>query len=114
MQFKEYSVDDLVVYHIYPRSFRDSNGDGIGDQKGIVEKLDYLQDLGVNAIWFSPFFESPQGDHGYDVSDFFDIDQEYGTVADFNILLNEIHSRDMKMILDLPLNHTSIEHPWFQ
>ena len=73
MQLKDYSTDDLVVYQIYPRSFRDKTGDGIGDLQGIVEKLDYLQNLGVKAIWFSPFFKSPQEDHGYDVSDFLDI-----------------------------------------
>ena len=110
---KESSTADMIIYQIYPRSFRDSNGDGIGDLQGIIEKLDYLQGLGINAIWFSPFFRSPQADFGYDVSDYYDISPEYGTMADFDRLLQEMHARNMKMILDLPLNHTSIEHPWF-
>jgi len=111
---KESSLADLVIYQIYPRSFKDSTGDGVGDLRGIIEELDYLQELGINAIWFSPFFTSPQGDHGYDVSDYYDISPEYGTMVDFDELMEEMHARDMKMILDLPLNHTSIEHPWFK
>jgi len=107
-------VDDLIIYQIYPRSFKDSNGDGIGDLQGIIGELDYLQGLGINAVWFSPFFMSPQEDHGYDVSDYCDISPEYGTMADFDGLLEEMHARDMKVILDLPLNHTSVEHPWFK
>jgi len=114
LALNESSIADLVIYQIYPRSFKDSTGDGVGDLRGIIEKLDYLQELGVNAIWFSPFFKSPQGDHGYDVSDYYDISPEYGTIADFHELIKEIHARDIKMILDLPLNHTSIEHPWFK
>ena len=114
LALKESSIAYLVIYQIYPRSFKDSTGDGVGDLRGIIEKLDYLQELGVNAIWFSPFFKSPQGDHGYDVSDYYDISPEYGTIADFHELIKEIHARDIKMILDLPLNHTSIEHPWFK
>ena len=102
-----------VVYQIYPRSFRDSTGNGIGDLQGIIQKLDYLENLGVETIWFSPFFKSPQKDHGYDVSDFRDIDPVYGTMNDFDILLESMHKRKMKMILDLVLNHTSDEHPWF-
>ncbi len=103
-----------VVYQIYPRSFRDTTGNGIGDLRGIIEKLDYLEDLGVETIWFSPFFKSPQRDHGYDISDFRSIDPIYGTMRDFNELLNEIHNKNMKIILDLVLNHTSDEHPWFK
>lgn len=103
-----------MVYHVYPRSFRDSSGDGIGDIPGIIEKLDYLADLGVDAIWFSPFFRSPQRDQGYDISDFCDIAPEHGTMADFDRLLKEMHARGMKMILDLVLCHTSIDHPWFR
>lgn len=110
----ESATADLVVYQIYPRSFKDSTGDGIGDLRGIIEKLDYLQELGINTIWFSPFFKSPQGDFGYDISDYYDISPEYGTMVDFDELLKEMHARDMKMILDIPLNHTSIEHPWFK
>jgi oligo-1,6-glucosidase/alpha-glucosidase len=107
-------ISDAVIYQIYPRSFKDSTGDGIGDLQGIIHELDYLQELGVNTIWFSPFFKSPQADFGYDVSDYYDISPEYGTMEDFDELLREMHARHMKMILDLPLNHTSIEHPWFK
>jgi oligo-1,6-glucosidase/alpha-glucosidase len=111
---RESSVADLMIYQIYPRSFKDSTGDGIGDLRGVIENLDYLQELGVNTVWFSPFLKSPQDDFGYDVSDYYDISPEYGTMADFDELMQEMHARDMKMILDLPLNHTSVEHPWFQ
>ena len=103
-----------VVYQIYPRSFKDTTGNGIGDLQGIIEKLDYLQDLGIETIWFSPFFKSPQADYGYDITDFCDIDPEYGTMSIFDILLKEMHNRDMKMVLDFALNHTSVEHPWFK
>ena len=103
-----------VVYQIYPRSFRDTTGNGIGDLQGIIENLDYLEDLGVETIWFSPFFNSPQKDHGYDVSDYRDIDPIYGTMADFDMLLDTLHERNMKIVLDLVLNHTSNEHPWFK
>ncbi|MFX1572003.1 MAG: alpha-glucosidase [Promethearchaeota archaeon] len=102
-----------VVYQIYPRSFKDSTGNGIGDLMGIIEKLDYLQDLGIETIWFSPFFESPQQDHGYDITNFREIDPVYGTMEDFDKLLERIHDREMKIVLDLVLNHTSIKHPWF-
>ena len=103
-----------VVYQIYPRSFKDTTGNGIGDLKGIIEKIDYLEELGVETVWFSPFFNSPQGDHGYDVSDFRSVDPVYGTMRDFDELLNKIHNRNMKIVLDLVLNHTSDEHPWFK
>ncbi|MFX0146122.1 MAG: alpha-glucosidase [Candidatus Hodarchaeota archaeon] len=103
-----------VVYQIYPRSFNDTTGNGIGDLRGIIEKLDYLEDLGVETIWISPFFKSPQKDHGYDVSDFRSIDPVYGTLRDFDELLSRIHNKNMKMVLDLVLNHTSDEHPWFR
>lgn len=102
-----------VVYQIYPRSFKDSTGNGIGDIQGIIEKLDYLKDLGIETIWFSPFFESPQQDYGYDVSNFRQIDPSYGSMNDFDKLLEEMHNRNMKIVLDLVLNHTSIKHPWF-
>jgi len=103
-----------VVYQIYPRSFKDSTGNGIGDLQGIISKLDYLQNLGVETIWFSPFFPSPQEDHGYDVQNYKDIDPVYGTMEDFDTLLQEIHARDMKIVLDMVLNHTSSQHPWFK
>jgi len=102
-----------TVYQIYPRSFKDSTGDGIGDIPGIISKLDYLQDLGVGTIWFSPFFSSPQADHGYDVSDYRRIAPEYGTMLDCERLIHEIHNRGMHVVLDMVLNHTSNQHPWF-
>jgi len=103
-----------VVYQIYPRSFQDSNDDGIGDLTGIIQRLDYLGDtLGVDAIWISPIYPSPMHDFGYDVSDYCDIHPMFGSMADFDHLLDEIHQRDMKLILDLVPNHTSDEHPWF-
>jgi alpha-glucosidase len=102
-----------VFYQIYPRSFADGNGDGIGDFKGITEKLNYLATLGVDALWLSPHFPSPNWDCGYDVSDYCNVAPEYGTLDDFNFFLEEAHKRDMRVILDLVLNHTSDEHPWF-
>jgi len=105
---------ESVVYQIYPRSFKDSNGDGIGDLGGIMEKLDYLQDLGIDVIWLSPIFQSPNDDNGYDVSDYCAIMEEFGTMADFDKLLQGIHERGLKLILDLVPNHSSDEHPWFQ
>ena len=104
---------ELVGYQIYPRSFKDSNGDGIGDLKGIIEKLDYLKDLGIDLIWVSPFFKSPNDDNGYDISDYRDILEEFGTMEDFDNFLLETHKRGMKLIIDLVINHTSDEHPWF-
>jgi len=103
-----------VVYQIYPRSFRDASGDGIGDLAGIISRLDYLQRLGVDVLWLSPTFPSPQDDAGYDISDYTDIDPVFGTLADFDRLLAEAHRRGMKLVLDLVVNHTSDEHPWFQ
>lgn len=102
-----------VFYQIYPRSFADSNGDGIGDLQGIIEKLDYLQGLGVEGIWLSPHYPSPLYDCGYDVSDYTGVGVEYGTLADFDRFLEEAHRRGMRVILDLVLNHTSDQHPWF-
>ena len=102
-----------VFYEIYPRSFADSNNDGIGDLKGIASKLDYLKDLGVDAIWISPCFPSPQVDFGYDVSDYENIDPMYGTLADFDHLASEAKKRDIRIILDFVVNHTSDQHPWF-
>ena len=104
---------ESVAYQVYPRSFMDSNGDGIGDLKGVTEKLDYLKDLGIDVIWLSPMYKSPNDDNGYDISDYQDIMEEFGTMADFDELLDEAHKRGMKMILDLVINHTSDEHQWF-
>jgi glycosidase len=103
-----------TIYQIYPRSYQDSNGDGIGDLQGIISRLDYIQDLGFETIWLSPFFSSPQSDFGYDVSDYYGIAPEYGTLADAEELIGEIHKRGMRVLFDLVMNHTSIEHPWFQ
>ena len=103
-----------VIYQIYPRSFKDNTGNGIGDLKGIIEKLDYLKELGVETVWFSPFFESPQKDHGYDITNFRAINSEYGTMQDFETLLKKMHDRNMKMVVDFVLNHTSVDHPWFK
>lgn len=105
---------ESVVYQIYPRSFNDSNGDGIGDIPGIIEKLDYLKDLGVDVIWLSPVYQSPNDDNGYDISDYQAIMAEFGTMQDWEQLLEEIHNRGMKLIMDLVVNHSSDEHRWFQ
>ncbi|ASS68828.1 MULTISPECIES: alpha-glucosidase [unclassified Paenibacillus] len=104
---------EAVAYQIYPRSFMDSNGDGIGDLQGIISKLDYLKGLGIGIIWICPVFQSPNDDNGYDISDYQDIMAEFGTMEDFDLLLEEVHARGMKLILDLVINHTSDEHPWF-
>jgi len=111
--------ESAVFYQIYPRSFKDSNNDGIGDLAGVIEKLDHLNDgkgggLGIDAIWFSPFFPSPQADFGYDVSDYCNIDSDYGTLEDFDQLVEESHRRGIKIVLDLVLNHSSDQHKWFQ
>lgn len=104
---------ELIAYQIYPRSFNDSNGDGIGDINGVIEKLDYLKDLGIDLIWISPIYKSPNDDNGYDISDYKDILKEFGTMDDFDNLLREVHKRGMRLIMDLVINHTSDEHPWF-
>ncbi len=103
-----------IFYQIYPRSYKDSTNNGIGDLKGIISQLDYIKDLGIDAIWFSPFFQSPKQDFSYDVSDYYQIDPEYGTLADFDDLIKKAHSLSLKVILDLVLNHTSEQHKWFQ
>ena len=103
-----------VVYQIYPRSFNDSNNDGIGDIKGIIEKLDYLEELGIDVIWLSPVYKSPNDDNGYDISDYMDIMDEFGTMEDMDNLLKEANSRGIKILMDLVLNHTSDEHEWFK
>lgn len=105
---------ERVVYQIYPRSFQDSNGDGIGDLQGIISRLDVLKDLGVGIIWLSPVYPSPNVDYGYDISDYLDINPEFGTMADMEELLAEAEKRDLKIVMDLVINHTSDQHPWFQ
>ena len=104
---------EAVAYQVYPRSFQDSNGDGIGDLQGIMSRLDYLQDLGIDVIWICPMYQSPNDDNGYDISDYQAIMAEFGTMEDFDALLDEVHRRGMKLIMDLVINHTSDEHPWF-
>lgn len=103
-----------TIYQIYPRSFYDSNDDGIGDLSGILQKLDYIQSLGFETIWISPFFASPQADFGYDISNYTDVAPEYGTLQDALALIEAIHQRRMRIVFDMVMNHTSIEHPWFQ
>jgi len=104
---------EAVAYQIYPRSFYDTNGDGIGDIRGIIEKLDYLKDLGVDVVWLSPVYQSPNDDNGYDISDYKAIMSEFGTMKDLDELMEKIHKRGMKLIMDLVINHTSDEHEWF-
>lgn len=104
---------EAVVYQIYPRSFMDSNGDGVGDLRGIISKLDYLKELGIDAVWLSPCYKSPNDDNGYDISDYRDIMDEFGTLEDFKELLLKMHKRDIKLVMDLVVNHSSDEHKWF-
>ncbi|WP_010098154.1 alpha,alpha-phosphotrehalase [Ornithinibacillus scapharcae] len=103
-----------VVYQIYPKSFKDTTGNGMGDIQGIIEKLDYLHKLGVDVLWLTPVYQSPQKDNGYDISDYYEIDPRYGTMEDFEQLLEETHKRGMRLIMDLVINHTSTEHEWFK
>jgi oligo-1,6-glucosidase len=105
---------ESIFYQIYPRSFQDSDGDGIGDLKGILSRLDYLKELGVDVIWLSPIYDSPNDDNGYDIRDYYAIMQEFGTMEEFDRLLLEVHNRGMRLIMDLVVNHTSDEHPWFR
>ena len=104
---------ESVVYQIYPRSFMDSNGDGIGDLIGITSRLEYIKDLGANVIWISPFYKSPNKDNGYDISDYQDIMDEFGTMEDFDRLLARAHELGLKIVIDLVVNHTSDQHKWF-
>lgn len=103
-----------VVYQIYPRSFNDSNHDGIGDLQGIIQKLDYLKELGIDIVWLSPIYTSPDKDNGYDISNYYDVSEKFGTLEDFKELLAEAHRRDIRILMDLVVNHTSDQHPWFQ
>lgn len=114
MKEQKYWWKEAVVYQIYPRSFQDSNADGIGDLQGIISRLNYVCSLGVDVIWLNPIFASPNDDMGYDISDYRAIMKEFGTMADFDELLQEVHARGLKLVLDLVVNHTSDEHPWFK
>jgi len=102
-----------VFYQIYPRSFRDTNGDGVGDLKGVIEKLDYVAKLGVDAIWISPFYRSPMKDYGYDVSDYRDVDPLFGSLADADALVKRAHELGLKVMIDQVWSHSSDKHPWF-
>ena len=107
-------LDSAIFYEIYPQSFKDSNADGMGDLPGIIEKLDYVKELGCNAIWLNPCFESPFGDAGYDISDFYSVAPRYGTNEDLKRLFCEAHKKGIIVLLDLVAGHTSSEHPWFR
>src|SRR6266581_1271403 len=104
---------NAVIYEIYPRSFQDSNGDGIGDLKGMTQRLDYLKELGVDAIWLTPIYPSPQVDFGYDISNYEAIDRQYGTLADFDRLVAEANKRHIRILMDMVMNHSSDKHKWF-
>ncbi len=104
---------DTIIYQVYLRSFQDTNADGIGDLQGVIKRLDYVRDLGIDTVWISPHFDSPMDDNGYDVRDFCNVSPDYGTLDDFKALLSEAHARNMKIIIDMIVNHTSDEHPWF-
>ncbi len=105
---------EAVVYQIYPRSFKDNDGDGIGDLKGIISKLDYIKSLGIDVVWLNPIYSSPNDDNGYDVSDYRNIMKDFGTMADFDSLINGMHERGIKLVMDLVVNHSSDEHEWFK
>ncbi len=113
-EIKKHWYKEMSVYQVWPRSFYDGNGDGIGDIKGVMEKLDYIKSIGVDAIWFSPLYKSPQNDYGYDIADYKSIAPEYGTLEEFKELLDAAHSKGLRIIMDLVINHTSNEHEWFK
>ena len=113
MEIKKTWYKEMAVYQIWPRSFCDGNGDGIGDLEGVLSKLDYLKDLGIDAIWFSPLYPSPNADYGYDIADYCDISKDYGTLDLFRTVVDEAHKRGIRIIMDLVVNHTSDEHEWF-
>ena len=103
-----------VIYQIYPRSFKDTSGNGVGDLQGIIQKLDYIESLGVTMVWLNPIYESPNDDNGYDISDYRAIMKEFGTMTDFDELLQGLHKRNIKLVMDVVVNHSSDEHEWFQ
>ena len=105
---------DAIIYELHVRAFSDSNNDGIGDFPGLISKLDYLQDLGVSCIWLLPFFPSPLRDDGYDIADYTNVNPSYGTLSDFKRFLDEAHQRNMQVMIELVINHTSDQHPWFK
>src|SRR5512141_2022683 len=105
---------DAIIYELHVKTFCDSDGDGMGDLRGLMEKLDYLQQLGVTAIWLLPFYPSPQRDDGYDIADYYNVNPIYNSLREFKQLLRAAHSRGMRVIIELVLNHTSDQHPWFQ
>ena len=107
------NADELIFYQIYPKSFCDGNGDGVGDVEGILSKIEYLKDLGVNAVWLTPCFESPNADNGYDISDYLSLSPAFGTMEKFEEMLARFHENGIAVILDLVANHTSTKHPWF-
>lgn len=111
---KENWWKEAIIYQIYPRSFKDTDGDGVGDLKGIIESLDYIKSLGVTAVWLNPIYTSPNDDNGYDVSDYRNIMSDFGTMADFDLMLAEMHKRDIQLIMDIVVNHSSDEHEWFK
>ena len=104
---------DAVIYELHVKSYYDSNNDGIGDFQGLIQKLDYLQELGITAIWILPFYPSPLKDDGYDIADYFDVNESYGSLRDFRQFLREAHKRGIRVITELVINHTSDQHPWF-
>ena len=109
-----YDFKKSVVYQIYPKSFYDTDGDGVGNLSGVTAKLDYLKNLGVDYIWLTPFFVSPQRDNGYDIADYYNIDPSFGTMEELNELIKEANKRDIRLMFDMVLNHTSTEHKWFK
>ena len=105
---------EAIIYQLYPRSFKDSDGDGVGDLKGIISKMDYLKSLGIDAVWLNPIYQSPNFDNGYDISDYYSISKQFGTMADFDSLLSGLHQRGIRVVMDVVVNHNSYESNWFK